>query len=241
MASKKYRGKPCVYCRERLSSDGDHVICREFFPINRRSDLPKVPACKQCNNEKSLLEHYLTAVLPFGARHGDAHDVIEMTPARLAKNRALHERLALGLRHLLRSRDGGPWELDMTLPLDGQAVEKHFEYVVRGLAWYHWEVELGAPHFVRAAFLAQGGRQHFDKFFAGATRARVESSLAGGGFRYEGIQAQDNASLTLWRMSLYGLEVSGNEQPGERSSIVYGLSVPKEWPVAQKLMGILAG
>lgn len=241
MASKKYRDKPCVYCRERMSSDGDHVVCREFFPINRRSDLPKVPACKQCNNEKSLLEHYLTAVLPFGARHVDAHDVIEMTPARLAKNRALHERLALGLRHVLRSRNGGAWELDMTLPLDGQAVEKLFEYVVKGLAWHHWKLELTTAHFVRAAFLTEEGRQHFDKFFAGAAQAHVGENLAAGGFRYEGIQAKDIAALTLWRMSLYGLEVSGDRKPGEHSSVVYGVSVPKEWPVAGKLMGILAG
>ena len=236
MGSKKYKGKPCVYCRQRTSEDGDHVVCREFFPINRRFDLPKVPACKQCNHEKSLLEHYLTAVLPFGARHGDARNVMDMTPTRLEKNKALHERLALGLRHILHSRDGGPWQLDMTLPLDGQAVDKLFEYIVKGLAWHHWKVELNASHFVRAAFLTELGRQHFDRFFAGAARARVEGDLAAGGFTYEGIQANDNAELTLWRMSLYGLEVSGTE----RSSVVYGLTVPKEWPVAGTLMGILS-
>src|SRR5438552_3077487 len=101
--SKKFKGKPCVYCRDRLSEDGDHVVSRMFFPINRRAHLPKVPACKACNNEKSLLEHYLTAVMPFGARHADAAEVIEMTPARLAANRALHERIANGLTRVLRS------------------------------------------------------------------------------------------------------------------------------------------
>ena len=233
MGSKKYKGKLCVYCRERPSEDGDHVVCREFFPINRRSDLPKVPACKLCNNEKSLLEHYLTTVLPFGARHADAREVIEMTPARLARNRALHERLANGLRHVLRSRNGGPWEMDMTIPLDGTAVEKLFEFIVRGLAWHHWKLELNNSHFVRTSFLSAAGRQHFDGFFAGTARDHVNCNLAGGGFSYEGVQANDNSALTMWRMSLFGLEVS---DVNERVSIVYGITVPKQWPVAQRLI-----
>jgi hypothetical protein len=159
LGSKKYKNKPCVYCRKQPSEDGDHVVCREFFPLNRRANLPKVPACKGCNNDKSLLEHYLTAVLPFGARHQDAHAVIEMTPARLARNRALHERLALGLRHILRATNGGPWEMGLTVPLDSQAVEKLFEFVVKGLAWHHWRLELDDSHFVRASFLTAAGGQ----------------------------------------------------------------------------------
>lgn len=236
MGSKKYKGKMCVYCRERPSEDGDHVVCRGFFPINRRSDLPKVPACKLCNNEKSLLEHYLTIVLPFGARHADARKLIEMTLARLARNRVLLERLASGLRHVLRSRNGGPWEMDMTIPLDGTVVEKLFEFIVRGLAWHHWQLELNNSHFVRASFLRDGRRQHFDEFFAGSARERVNCNLGEGGFCYEGVQANDNSALTMWRMSMFGLEVG---EVNERANIVYGITVPKQWPVAQRLIGLL--
>ena len=45
---------------------GDHVIARGFFLPSERGELPQVPACKQCNNEKSRIEHHLTTVLPFG-------------------------------------------------------------------------------------------------------------------------------------------------------------------------------
>ena len=238
MGSKRYKNQPCVYCRKQPSEDGDHVVCRQFFPINRRGDLPKVPACKACNNEKSLLEHYLTAVLPFGARHQDAGEVLQMTPGRLAKNRALHERLASGLRHFLHSVNGTPWELDMTVPLDGHAVEKLFEFIVRGLAWHHWKVELDERHFVRASFLIPAARHRFDAVFAGNARPRVNESVAGDGFRYEGVQAQENPALTMWRMTLYGLEV-GDGPGGEREKVVYGLTVPKEWPVAARIMEML--
>ncbi len=62
--SKRFRDKPCDYCLTNPSTaTGDHVFAREFFPEAARANLPKVPACESCNNEKSRLEHYLTAVL----------------------------------------------------------------------------------------------------------------------------------------------------------------------------------
>jgi len=69
MGSKKYKGKPCVYCVDGISIDGEHIISRKFFPEEFRDNLPKAPSCKQCNSDKSKLEHYLTAVLPFSSDH----------------------------------------------------------------------------------------------------------------------------------------------------------------------------
>jgi hypothetical protein len=234
MGSKKYKGKTCVYCRQRMSVDGDHVVCREFFPINRRSDLPKVPACRECNHEKSLIEHYLTAVLPFGARHGEARSVMEMTHKRLAQNKALHDRLTQGLRHVFHSRDGGPWALDTTLPINGQAIEKLFEYIVRGLAWHHWR--LGLDSVVRATFINDLGQQHFEKFFRGEARARESGNLGAGGFTYEGIQSKETEGLTMWRMSLYGLVVSDARQ---NSDVVYGVTMPPALAVAKKFFALI--
>jgi len=93
--SKRFKGKICVYCVKNLSTNqGDHIFAREFFLPNRRQNLPKVPACKQCNGDKSKLEHYLTSILPFGGRHGDARSNIELVPKRLAKNARLRETIA---------------------------------------------------------------------------------------------------------------------------------------------------
>ncbi len=69
MGSKRYRGKRCVYCgRDGAADTGDHVIARGFFLPSERDQLPQVPACNQCNNEKSRIEHHLLTVLPFGTR-----------------------------------------------------------------------------------------------------------------------------------------------------------------------------
>jgi hypothetical protein len=76
---------------------GDHVFARSFFLEHRRENLPKVPACTVCNNEKSKLEHYLATVLPFGGRHDDAHrNLEELVPSRLGGNARLHRELAEG-------------------------------------------------------------------------------------------------------------------------------------------------
>jgi hypothetical protein len=46
MASKRYVGKTCPYCRVPGSSTTrDHVVAREFFLIEDRNNLPIVPAC----------------------------------------------------------------------------------------------------------------------------------------------------------------------------------------------------
>ena len=95
--TKKYRGKPCTYCSVRTAETADHVFAREFFLPAQRANLPKVPACRECNEAKSQLEHYLTAVLPFGARHpGAATSLSEMVPPRLAKNARLERDLSRG-------------------------------------------------------------------------------------------------------------------------------------------------
>src|ERR1700693_690251 len=97
--SKRFKGKTCVYCGAAPSTTtGDHVFAREFFINARRGNLPKVPACEACNHEKSKLEHYLTAVLPFGGRHTDsAQNLSTLVEPRLAKNAKLHSALSAGL------------------------------------------------------------------------------------------------------------------------------------------------
>jgi hypothetical protein len=99
---KGSKGKTCVYCASAPASTMDHVFAREFFVVDRRANLPKVPACAACNGAKSQLEHYLTAVLPFGSQHADglAH-LSGMVPGRLARNQKLARRLSAGLSTLM--------------------------------------------------------------------------------------------------------------------------------------------
>jgi hypothetical protein len=239
---KRYKGKPCVYCLEAESADGDHVLSKQFVLPEHRGNLPKVPACKRCNNEKSKLEHYLTAVMPFGGRHGEAgRNLAEQVPGRLVKNERLHRELADGAERYLVSENGGQWEHGMTIPLDGRALETLFEYMTRGFAFLHWGLAFGPEFAVRAACLGDAARGPFEDLMA-KTAEKVEGSLGGGAFEYEGAMAGDRSGLTVWRMSLYGAVVAGDGNGAvreERCSVAHCLTAPLDWRVTKELLRMI--
>ncbi len=240
--SKKYKGKRCAYCATPNSSeDGDHVVCRQFFLPEKRADLPIVPACKACNNAKSKLEHYLTAVMPFGGRHaGSSRNLAEMVPPRLEKNAKLFRSLKEGARHALEPGDGGQ-QAKGSVPLDGAQLIQLFKFIGRGLANWHWEIYLEAETcVVIAAFIHSAGREIFERLLAMDAKNRVRVSLGGGVFVYEGAQSTECPELTMWRMSLYGAEVGGDPKaPKEGVSEAYVITAPRRMPVASKLVQLL--
>ena len=205
--SKKYREKVCVYCADVPSITADHIIARQFFLSNRRSDLPKVPACEQCNRQKSELEHYLTAILPFGGRHPDASVNLEtMVPKRLFKNHRLRENLALGLKpSAARHPDAGSLAgTQFAVPIDSVKLRRLFALITKGLVWYHWQPMLGPGFSVRAEAISEAWAQRYEMFFRMKARDHVKVDLGEGTFCYEGIQAEQPRELTIWRFAIYG-------------------------------------
>jgi hypothetical protein len=204
--SKKFKGKRCVYCVERDAVTGDHIFAREFFLPASRSNLPQVPACLECNNKKSKLEHYLTTVIPFGGRHSASVEILSsMVPKRLARNARLHRELAAGKQREATTVPQGAVVRTMTVPIDGDQLEQLFAMIARGLIWYHWKVCLQGDHSVQVHTVTQFGEQVFDGLlFKLSARQRVRADLGDGTFVYEGVQAKDDAELTAWRFSVYG-------------------------------------
>ncbi|OXC76690.1 HNH endonuclease [Caballeronia sordidicola] len=229
--SKRYRGKRCVYCgRPGVSDTGDHVVARGFFLPSERADLPQVPACARCNNEKSRLEHHLLTVLPFGARHAAAaHTLDEMVPGRLQKNARLHRDLLAGWDTRWLGAYGQPWVEQRILPLDSRLVTHLCEFMMIGLAWYHWQADLAPPSQVRAEFFSPGGAATFETLFANQRwGARLDESLGGGTFAYRAAQDPNAPSRTIWRFAIYGgLVMSGAAgQPTIQADAVFALSNP---------------
>ena len=238
--SKALKGGLCAYCCAAESTTADHVIARSFFPEDLRGNLPKVGACKKCNNKKSQLEHSLTAVMPFGARHSRAAEAMLAVEKKLAKNQRLHRLLSNGVRYVFRSINGSPWTPEMTVPFDSRSLEELAAYMVKGLARYHWGLDIGADMFFRASFIRPEGAAAFDRFFEGNAKDRISCCLGQGVFSYEGVLSTESPNLTLWKMSLYGAEVGGDPgAPGQRISMVYGVSVAKNSHVAELLAKIL--
>jgi hypothetical protein len=197
----------------------DHVFAREFFLVERRANLPKVPACVACNGAKSQLEHYLTAVLPFGGQHADGLvHLTEMVPGRLARNQKLARGLSAGLsRTLVPGRDSPA----MTIPIDPDKVGELFALIAKGLLWHHWQVLLPPAAFgVRGEMLSAAGEQFYNQALAMNSGARVHETIGNGTFSYEGVRSAESPELSVWRFSAFGGIALGGypEAPGEISS-----------------------
>lgn len=244
MSSKKFQGKTCVYCgTPGASGTADHVIAREFFPEGaKRANLPQAPAYRQCNNEKSKLEHYAATVLPFGASHTESRTILsDIVPGRLAHNRKLARELAEGLAaHFVSQDNGRSWDIEMTLPFDGVKIARLFQMIARGLAYVEFGIMLpDAECVVHADFLTADGRSFFDRVFEGKGNKTGERNLGNGIFVYDGVQSLESPQLTLLRMS-FGAMLGGDPKArGARVSVVYALTAPRKMSAASRLVEFL--
>ena len=216
--SKRFKGKTCAYCASLGASEtGDHVFARQFFPVEKRQNLPQVPACVSCNNKKAELEHYLTTVLPFAGRHADAPRMLtEMVPDRLAKNLKLHRELSEGKTQTWEEV-GGLLVPRMALPFQSEKLASLCEYIAKGLAVHHWGTVIPADHNVRAGMVTAYGDQQFKRFLA-MNGNRVSESWGDDAFRYEGLQSREHLGLTVWRFEPYGaIQMSGDSNAPEEA------------------------
>ena len=206
MAGKLYKGKTCVYCCVEGASDtGDHVFPRELFLKDRRDNLPQVPACNKCNGNKSKLEHYLTAVLPFGGRHDDAlPNLGNMVPLRLKNNQKLHRQIAAGVTRELLSHPSGLLIPTTAIPFDAEKLEKLFVFVVKGLMWHHWNVLLGSDCGVQVSIPGAMQKPFYEKLFQHRAKARLDEDLGNGTVKYVSAQGIDKPIISVWKFSLYG-------------------------------------
>ena len=240
MSKKQFLGKTCPYCCvPGSSSTADHIVARQFFLNSQRMNLPKLPACAECNTEKSKLEHYLGTILPFGGMHQDAHETIEtFVPGRLKKNQRLHRELALGITE--RSAEGSSTIEAMTVPIDSGKLLALYEYIARGLSAWHWEVLLPpTTHTVSAGFLTAYGAQQFAGFFAEADE-QVVRSLGEGVFRYSAIRFADPEGLALWTMSFYGAMLADDTED-KKITESYVITAPKTMLASHDFVRRLTG
>ena len=233
----------CVYCAAAEGTTRDHVLARGFFPLDKRAGIPVVPACATCNNLKAALEHYATAVVPFGATHTGSGEVLsKLVPARLANNLKLARSLADGKGYSFVSNNyGATWDTAMSLPLEGETINALFHMIARGLAYAEYGVLLpDAECVVHAGFLVGPGRRAFDALHAQRGDRTGTKNLGGGIFVYDGVQSWESPQLTVWRMSLCGISVSNHQQaPGERVEGVHAITAPRRMAAAGRLVEFL--
>ncbi|MGA9945631.1 MAG: SEC-C metal-binding domain-containing protein [Candidatus Cybelea sp.] len=211
----KFSGETCIYCDNAPAESSDHVVGRKFFLIERRGDLPQVPACKPCNNRKSELEAYLMTVLPFGAKNADAAEILKkLVPPRLEKNAKLQRKLRKGYE-----RSGGT-----SIPFEHKPLEELFAMIAKALAFQFFGVRLGNGYSSIASLFTNEGEEFFERMlFSG--NAHVSGDLGEGTFTYEGAQSKDDPQLTMWRFGIYGgVDFGGDPDVNGPSSLAIAVT-----------------
>lgn len=211
--SKKFRDKLCVYCRDKSSTTADHVFPREFFQISERDLLPKVPSCSECNNKKSQIEHYLTAVLPFGATHPNAEKALSVdTAKRLSKNKKLHRKLQETFTHQLINDSKEGVRNAQVISIDPEKIHDFCAYVGLGLLWHHWKVYLPKNFSYRVFTPSSHGMHFIDKLFNLTTELRVHEILGNGTIQYKGSASEADDGISIWAIQLLGgITVADND------------------------------
>lgn len=238
-----FQNQLCVYCGARQSTrTGDHVFPRSFFLEYRRANLPKVPACELCNNQKSQLEHYLATILPFGGRHADAGTGLEqMVPPRLAQNRRLHHELAQSRETLdIELNPGVSATATVALAIDGERLHRFMEFAVKGLLGFHWNVILSPAHGVRVMSPTLAVAPLLGSMLGVNARQHISGDLGAGTVRYEGAQSKQYPELTVWTITILGGLLLADTDAGtnDQSNSWYAITGSNEFLNRDGVQGI---
>jgi hypothetical protein len=169
---RDFKGKRCAYCSAAMAASEDHVFARQFFLERDRKDLPKVHACHDCNDKKSRLETYLTAVLPFAGSHAQAlENLTTRVPKRLDRNRRVSRELFGSMKPAWLREDGGIYQRTSVVDFEGDKLIDLLKYVGRGLAWHHWRVYLRPYDEVSVMFVKDAGTWPFSHCWPNASQS----------------------------------------------------------------------
>jgi hypothetical protein len=229
--SKKYKNKTCVYCGAKTSTTGDHIIARQFISVEKRSHLPQVPTCEECNNAKSALENYLTTVLPFGSRAPGAIEMLSsMVPPRLENNFRLKQSIQVGAREVwVKSVESGIIQRSMTIPFQGEQFLALLRMIIKGLVFYHWESIMPQNYIVQAFSLTLEGLISFrDKIEPNFLQKNsVRGNIGDGCFLYTGAKHHQDPATSVWEMDFYNVQLTGPGQKIPGSLYFCGVSGPR--------------
>lgn len=204
---KSLRGSLCAYCGKRPATTEDHVIGRNFFPVYLRSNLPKVPACSDCNGRKSNYEHYAMAVFPFGSEHHAAQDILRTKgKLRLEKDHRLLRQLQQSQKNVTIANPDDSTDTTIAIRLDDKQTLNLFDMIIRGLLWHHCHSPLPSSHVVRLFWLTDHKLGLFRRFILSLSPDQFQDvSLANRTFWYQFTRNPDDPFFAAWILGIYGI------------------------------------
>jgi hypothetical protein len=190
----KFAGETCVYCAKRPATAADHIFAPGFFAAARRGNLPQVPACDECGEEKAELEHDLAAVFASGGGHAEAQ-----------KNGRSPRELSAAVTR----SESAPQAVVAIKP---EKLNTLFKMIAKALVWRHWHILPDRKTPVWGGLLDAKGEEIFDRLLEGNARSRVEEDLDVGTVSYIGARGE-HPSTSVWIFTIDGgLRLGGNRK-----------------------------
>lgn len=243
---REWRGSTCIYCGKQMAVTEDHVIGRKFFPERLRGNLPKAPACAKCNNEKSKLESYVMAVLPFGSMHPAGQEMLKtMGKRRFEKNERLRRELREGQKVIRVRYPDGTTEDTISVPFDSDKWTRLCEMIIRGLLFHHFGQAMPQEYRVHVFHLTDTLLRWFKEEILSLSPDQFQDhSLADGAFRYQFTASPNDSFLSAWVLELYDLfGMCGQTEDGKslRTHTTAITGPPEIEPIVAKIRETLAG
>ena len=203
MGSKQFKNELCIYCGiENSTTNGDHLFARALVEEKFRDGIKKVPCCNSCNNNKSLLEHYLASVLPFGNNQQNNVEMLRLAGDKLKKNRKLHNSLSVGFQtvHIPGGIDS---EKTITVPFDSTKLLEYAHYLTLGLLFLEFEYK-GKFFYPNVQFL---GTEKMSNLITNSIYLldgrKVEGKIANNAAIYESITSVGEPLISFWKYNFY--------------------------------------
>jgi hypothetical protein len=172
----------CIYCGAE-GGHPDHVPPKNLF-MGPRTDLIRVPACRDCNRRWSELDERFRLLAALRATD-TARQLFESSARGLQKRPEWR-------REIQRNSFWRPWSNDYQIRLPQGAFEPMIERITRALYWYEYGQTLDAAFPIKTYYLndLQGMRDLLPTF--------VRKQVGGGQFQYAFQRYEPRPTCSTW-------------------------------------------
>ena len=139
LTAKKSKKGTCTYCGKLKTLTRDHIIPKCLFPAPLPAVMVTVPACHDCNNEKSKHDDYLRDMLVVDSNTGENEIAQEMSLGKVRRSASRNLSAVIraaktqGRFQPVHSKGGIYLGHAFTFPLEVDRVNHIFSQIVRGL------------------------------------------------------------------------------------------------------------
>lgn len=226
MARRGLATQLCAYCGESPSTrQGDHIVARALVLERHRANLPKVPCCRECNDIKSRIEHYLASVLPFGSRQPFATEALLAVERRLTENRRLGRELQSGT---IAAIDPLEWQDTIALPFDSDQLLSYAALISRALLFKELGERLPKEQPQRTLFpTPEADSLLTERLLVSMNGRRCTGQIGRGALRFDSLTSEGQPIVSVWRLVFFDGVTVRNESEST-TPFIWSFIAPSE-------------